>query len=209
MFQLTIHFISEVTLLNSDKYIRGLKNGDKAVFEEIYREYYTKLCYYTIRYVENLPDAEEIVQMVFVNLWEKRKELDIKTSLSSYLYKACGNSALNLLKRQKVSENYLASQEALSGVSFDDGLKTLEEEEFRKKIKEAILELPEKRREIFEMSRFEGMKYNKIADQLSISVKTVENQMSKALKFLRVALKDYTPVIAVALEVLRSIGMTK
>ncbi len=193
----------------SDKYLQALKKGNKSLFEDLYREYYVPLCYFCIKYVDSLEDAEEIVQDVFVRLWEKREEIEINTSLKSYLHKSVANSALNFIKKQKLSNKFKKDKELDSGVSFDDGLKNMEDEELQKVLKAAILELPEKRREIFELSRFEDMKYNKIAEHLSISVKTVENQMSKALKYLRIVLKDYTPVLAVAYEIIRSISSAK
>ncbi len=166
----------------SDKYLQALKKGNKSLFEDLYREYYVPLCYFCIKYVDSLEDAEEIVQDVFLRLWEKREEIEINTSLKSYLHKSVANSALNFIKKQKLSNKFKKDKELDSGVSFDDGLKNMEDEELQKVLKAAILELPEKRREIFELSRFEDMKYNKIAEHLSISVKTVENQMSQALK---------------------------
>jgi RNA polymerase sigma-19 factor, ECF subfamily len=184
---------------NSDSIIDRLKNGDRTVFEELYREYYIRLCYYCIKYVDRIEDAEEIVQDIFVKLWEKHEELEINSSISAYLHRAVQNYALNFLSKQKVKDKYILVQDRNLYEAFDDGLVKLEEEELRKILKKAILELPEKRREIFELSRFDGMKNSKIATQLSISVKTVETQMTKALKYLRIVLKDYVPMSLIAL----------
>ena len=177
--------------INKDKNIKGLKNGDIAVFEEIYRKYYAPLCHYCMRYVESEADSEEIVQDLFAKLWEKHNELEVNTSISAYLYRAVQNYALNHLSKKKTKEKYQLFQKQQVYNSFDTGQVKLEEEELRVIIKSAILELPEKRRQIFELSRFEGMKNSKIAEEMSISIKTVESQMTKALKYLRVVLKDY------------------
>lgn len=185
------------------KIVEGLKNGDKEVFEDLYKQHYVPLCYYCVKYVERLEDAEEIVQDVFVKLWDKHKETTINTSVVAYLHKAVQNNALNYLNKRKIVDRYMDAQDGKLKHSFDDGQKILEDDELRLVLKKAILELPEKRREIFEMSRFEDMKYSTIADQLSISVKTVENQMSKALKYLRVVLKEYSPVVVAAVEFYR------
>jgi len=193
----------------TDKLLIGLKNGDKSVFETIYREYYVPLCYFCVKYVDSLSDAEEIVQEVFVKVWEKHAEVEINTSLKSYLHRSVQNSALNYIKKQKIVDKYRQSEEGGSRTSYHDGQSSMEDAELRMVIKKAILELPEKRREIFELSRFEGMKYSKIADTLSISVKTVENQMTKALKYLRVVLKDYSPILIMALELYKNIGLPK
>ncbi len=183
---------------NNDIIIAGLKNGDRSIFEDLYKQYYVPLCYYCIRYVEAIEEAEEIVQDVFLKLWEKHSEIEINSSINAYLHRAVQNSALNQINKRKIVDRYMVSQESNPSLSFDDGQKKMEDEELRLVLKKAVLELPEKRREIFELSRFEGMKYSGIADQLSISVKTVESQMTKALKYLRVVLKDYTPMLAIA-----------
>ncbi len=180
---------------NQDKIIEGLKSGDKLIFEEIYREYYMPLCYYCLRYVDDIEDSEEIIQDLFLKLWDKRKELVINSSLKAYLYRSVQNYAFNYLSKKKTREKYYSLQARQIYNSFDNGYSKLEEDELRSILKYAILQLPEKRRRIFELSRFDGMKYNNIANYLSISVKTVEAQMSKALKYLRIVLKDYIPFI--------------
>jgi len=180
---------------NRDRLLEGLKNGDKLIFEEIYREYYIPLCYYCLRYTENFEDSEEIVQELFLKLWEKHKELEINSSLNAYLYRAIQNYALNFLSKEKTKDKYIVLHDRQPYDTFENGLVKLEEEELRKILKLAILKLPEKRRRIFELSRFDGLKYGKIASQLSISVKTVETQMTKALKYLRVVLKEYVPIL--------------
>ncbi len=178
---------------NNDRLIEGLKRGDKSVFEEVYHEYYIPLCYYCLKYVEESEDSEEIVQDLFLKLWEKHEELEINSSLKAYLYRAVQNYALNYLSKKKTKEKYLFHQGSQSFYNADDGLQKLESKELRIILKHALLQLPEKRRRIFELSRFEGLKYGKIASQLSISVKTVETQMTKSLKYLRIILKDYMP----------------
>ena len=183
--------------------ISDLRNGNKSVFEELYRNNYTPLLYFCIRYVENIDEAEEIVQGVFVKLWEKHSEIKITSSLSSYLHRAVQNSALNHLNRRKILNKYVISQNKDINITFTDPHKTLENIEVRQIIMRAILELPEKRREIFELSRFEGMKYKNIAKHLSISVKTVENQMTKALKYLRIVLKDHMPTLILTFLLLK------
>lgn len=178
-----------------DRLVVGLKNGDKSIFKEIYHEFYIPLCYYCLRYVEEIEDSEEIVQDLFLKLWDKREEIEINSSLKAYLYRSVQNYALNYLSKKKTKEKYLSIQGRHLYNSFDNSHLKLEEDELRAILKHAILQLPEKRRRIFELSRFDGMKYGNIANQLSISVKTVEAQMSKALKYLRVVLKDYVPVL--------------
>jgi len=175
----------------------GLKEGDKEIFEEIYRLYYAPLCFYCMRYVGDMEEAKEIVQGLFLKIWIKRSDLEINTSLKSYLYRAVQNYALNYLQQQKIKQRYVIDKEHFPVSQSQNGQLKMEEEELKKVIKRAILELPEKRRKIFELSRFEDMKYNQIAEHLAISVKTVEAQMSKSLSYLRVVLKEYLTVILI------------
>ncbi|MFK5857232.1 MAG: sigma-70 family RNA polymerase sigma factor, partial [Bacteroidota bacterium] len=144
-----------------DSIIVGLKNGDKAVFEIVYREYYSQLCFYCVKYVENFEDAEGIVQDLFVKLWELHDDLEINSSLNAYLYRAVQNYSLNFLRKQKTKDKYIVTNSSLHPVLQDSGLVKMEEDELRVILKHAILKLPEKRREIFELSRFDGFKYSK------------------------------------------------
>ena len=136
-------------------------------------------------------DAREVVQKVFLALWEKREEMDLSTSLKSYLFTSVHNRSLNVIRdRKKFSD-----EEVPEVVGEWDVSAQIESMELEKKIGEAISGLPEKCREIFELNRFEGLKYGEIADHLGISVKTVENQMSKALKVLREQLSKYLTLL--------------
>ena len=179
---------------DQQKLRKGLKEGNKEIFEEIYRQYYSPLCFYCRRYVGDIEEAKEIVQGLFLKIWIKRNELDINTSVKSYLYRAVQNYALNHLYQQKVKQKYIIDRVHFPKQSSENGQIKLEEEELKKLIKRAVLKLPDKRRKIFELSRYENMKYSQIAEHLTISVKTVEAQMSKSLKYLRLVLKEYLPV---------------
>lgn len=182
---------------NQQRLILGIKNGDRAIFEEVYRLYYTPLCFYSARYVGDIDEAEEIVQNLFFKVWLNRESMDISNSLKSYLYRSVQNHSLNYLNQNIVKNKYILDKKHLLTANYDTGQQRLEDEELQKILKRALLQLPEKRRKIFELSRFNGLKYNQIAEQLTISVKTVETQMTKALKHLREVFKEYIPLIAV------------
>lgn len=176
---------------------KGLKEGNKEVFEELYRAYYSPLCFYCLRYVDDMEDAKEIVQGLFLKIWIKRTELKINISVKSYLYRAVQNDALNHLQQKKHKQKYIFDKEHLPNYISENGQLKLEEEELKNVINRAILKLPSKRRKIFELSRDENMKYAQIAEHLAISVKTVEAQMTKSLKYLRIVLKEYLPVLLI------------
>lgn len=161
---------------------------DPAQFELAYKQYFTMLVGFAYNYVEDADTAEDIVQELFSNIWNQSDTIEIRTNLKSYLFGAVRNACLNHLKHQKVVASH--AQETMQ-VDHSDQVDLLEMDELQEKINEVLDQLPEKRRQIFEMSRFEGKKYHEIAAELDISVKTVETQMSRTLKVLREALGNY------------------
>lgn len=174
-----------------DSLLEGLKAGDKKIFDEIFRLYYPALTIHCLRFVPDQDLAEEIVQDVFVKLWLRRNDIVVTSSLKAYLYRATQNHALNYLNQLKIQERYRQFVGFQTYNGSESPLEKLQEKDLEERIKEAVLSLPEKRREVFELSRHEGMKNKEIAEKLNISVKTVENQMTKALEYLRMKLKDY------------------
>ncbi|MFZ4547856.1 MAG: RNA polymerase sigma-70 factor [Bacteroidales bacterium] len=170
-------------------YIKGLKEGDHFVFEQIFREYYPLLCNFARRYTTDKALAEEVVQDFFCRLWDKQNEINITTGLSSYLRKSVLNHCLNFTRKLEIERkfvNYGENLEELYGTNDFDSNSELSEH-----LDMALAQLPEKRREIFELSRFEGLKYHEIAEKLNINIKTVETQMTRSLDFMRKYLKDF------------------
>ncbi|RIW17456.1 RNA polymerase sigma-70 factor [Algoriphagus lacus] len=183
-----------------------IKSGQVPAFEMLFKTYYQSLCRYATTYLKDPDEAEEIVQAAFIGIWEKRASISIETSIKSYLYRTVRNSCLNELKHEQVKQKYLSSkltEEEKTTFPADQEAIHVELEE---KIRQAIGRLPEQCRLIFTMSRFEELKYQEIADQLNLSVKTVENQMGKALKLMRIHLKEYLPLIAVLMNRLLELG---
>lgn len=178
----------------------AIQSGHTPAFEMLFKTYYQPLCRYATSYLKDADSAEEVVQAAFIGLWEKRKTITIETSLKSYLYRAIRNSCLNELKHGQVKQKYFAQEslkeEAQSAPADHLAIHT----ELEEKIRAAIQTLPEQCRLIFRMSRFEELKYQEIADQLNLSVKTVENQMGKALKIMRTQLKEYLPLLAILMS---------
>ncbi len=144
-----------------------------------------------------MDQAEEIVQEMFFNFWQKREKTEISISLEAYLFRSVRNACLNYLKHLKIREQYrLATNQELRNKEQEvhDHVVALE---LHDRIENAIDQLPTERRRIFKMSRYEELKYKEIAERLGISVKTVEVQMSKALKFLRQHLSDYLSIFII------------
>ncbi len=176
---------------NTDKEILGLlkTNGQKAM-EIIYNQYYNYLCHATYKILNDSVATEDIVQDVLMEIWKKKDKLDITISLKAYLRRASINKALNHLRGKKMKfEDDDSYTETF--VDTDDSQEKLEYLELSEVINKAIESLPEKCRLVFSMSRFESMTYQEISDKLEISIKTVENQISKALRILRSRVKEY------------------
>lgn len=173
-----------------------LKEGDDhAAYVEIYDRYQALLYVYACKIVKDQDEAEDIVQEIFVSLWDKRSEIVFHTSLSSYLYSAVRYKFINLLDRKKVRSDYCASlQNFIDQGDFvtDDYIR---EKEFHSIIEQQIHLLPEKMRRIFIMSRKQNKSNKEIADELSISEKTIRNQVNNALNILRVKLGLFTFLI--------------
>lgn len=136
--------------------------------------------------------AEDIVQQVFYKLWKNKDRIMLHQSLVAYLYKAVYHDCLNHLKHQKVKDTYKVDVTANEPI-VNDATDTAKLRQLQQHLQIALNELPEQCRAIFQMSRFEELKYLEIANRLGISIKTVENQMGKALKILRCKLADYLP----------------
>lgn len=164
----------------------------------LFKQYYQPLVNYCFTLVKDRADAEDIVQHVFSNLWQKKNELDIQISVKAYLYRSVYNAGLNRIKQNAVRASYASDARY---VMASESVETGEHNELKEKISQAIEQLPEQCAKIFKMSRFDEMKYQEIADALNISVKTVENQMGKALKILREQLKDYLTIILIVLGI--------
>jgi RNA polymerase sigma-70 factor (ECF subfamily) len=168
-----------------------IKKGNEKAFEILFHKYYAHLCSYAAKIINDDAAAEEIVQDFFVKLWEKREQLFIETSLKNYFFRSVKNLCLNYIQHNKTKLRY--AQVVISEVenTFSDD-SNYPEVDLSEKIEESINSLPEKRQEIFRLSRQEGLKYHEIAQKLNISIKTVETQMSLAIKTLRDKLKNYS-----------------
>ncbi|HSY76298.1 MAG TPA: RNA polymerase sigma-70 factor [Bacteroidia bacterium] len=169
----------------------SIQKGDIMAFESVFKAHYKPLCSYAMAMLKDIDQADEVVQQVFCKIWERRSSLQITSSVKAYLYRSVRNDCLNQIKHTKIKEQYIKHSTDHLNRSSDSASHKLLGRELEIKIQEAIDELPEQCAVIFRLSRFEELKYKEIAEQLSISIKTVENQMGKALKLLRVKLAEY------------------
>lgn len=176
---------------NDTDLFKKVKLGDEKAFELLFKSFYQKLCNYACNMLKDIEEAEEIVQKVFINIWEKREHIEIETSLKSYLYRSVNNTCLNKIKQNNIYGLHHQIIKVSQPQSEDSTNQQMESSELGTAINEAVALLPEQCRLVFQLSRFEGMKHIEIAEQLGISPKTVENHIGKALKILRDQLKNY------------------
>ena len=179
-----------MNLTEENEWFEKVKTGDIKAYEFIFHRYYGALCAFSSVIIHDEAAAEEIVQDFFVKLWEKRNQINIETSVKNYFFRSVKNLCLNHIQHNKIKMRY-SQQMMTEAEKHLPGEEHFEDFELYEKIEESILSLPEKRREIFRLSREEGLKYREIADRLQISVKTVEAQMGLAIKTLREKLKNY------------------
>jgi len=176
-------------LLHSDvEIIKAIGKGNSVVFKQVFMSHYESLCRYAYTILKNAEEAEDVVQSMFVKIWEKREGLEVKHTIRSYLFKAVYHQCINQLEHRTVKLKHQVH------IAHETHAETQLPETFQHELEEniiaAINSLPDQCRIIFMMSRYDELRYAEIASNLNISVNTVENQISKALKILRVKLKD-------------------
>ncbi|QGY45020.1 RNA polymerase sigma-70 factor [Maribellus comscasis] len=187
--------MSKTTNYPDNFLLAELRNGEERAFDFIFRKYYKALCAQAVAYVSDLDIAQSQVQECFIKLWEKRSNAAKIENIASYLSLMVRNQCIDYLRKSKSIAN-LHQKTGVENVQNTTG-DTVLYHEFEEKLIIALASLPERSREAFEYSRFEGLSYTQIAERMGISVKAVEGLMSRALKVLRVELKDYLPIVII------------
>ena len=194
--------VSSDVLVNPESYyLNGLQLGDSVAFKKMFDNYYKILVAVSYKILEDKEMAESVVQDVFVNLWTNRESAQI-SSLKGYLVVSVKNRSLNEIKRAKRFVSYDTNKtHQFSDSQFEcqPDVDTMEH------ILNCINELPEQRRKVFKMNRLDGLKYAEIATELNLSIKTVEAQMSSALKFMREKLSVYKDFVTVGIVLMTSV----
>ena len=172
-------------MLNDRDRLRRIRQGDIKQFETLFKSSYISLLNYAQTILKDRDTAEEIVQELFYVMWRDREKIDIMTSINGYLFRAVYNRCIHYIEHQKVVSRYESEVKGDRGIDQNDPVEILKYNELHEKIAVILEKLPERCARIFCMNRFEGLKYSEIAQQLAISVKTVEANMGKALKEFR------------------------
>ncbi len=170
--------------------IGRIRQGDVKQFESLFRSSYVSLVRYAKTLLKDHDTAEEIVQDLFCRIWKDREKINIESSLNGYLFRAVHNSCLHYIEHSRIVEKHAEEMSFRQQESPESPSDILNYKELQAKIASILEKLPERCGKIFYMNRFEGLKYNEIAEKLSVSVKTVEANMGKALKEFRKELTE-------------------
>lgn len=168
-----------------------LKSGDNSAFSTIFSAYYRDLVLFAARFTKDQENAEEVVQDIFVKLWEDHESIKIDISLKSFLLRSVQNKCIDMIRHRKIKDahsSYVLENHSLFECDTDNYVLF---SELREQIDRTLNRLPDELSGTFRMSRFKGLKYDEIAEILNVSVRTIEVRISKALNVLRTELKDY------------------
>lgn len=169
--------------------VTRVRLNDKNAFKVLYDRYSKKIYFFSLKYIRNTVEAEELVQSVFINVWENRRSLDPDNSVKSYIYKSAINYIFNYLKKKKIQNRFIESQMHQDENQSENLYEEVFFHDLEKSIETVVVTLPSQQQRIFRMSRYDGLSYQEIAAKLELSLRTVENQMYRALKTLKTALK--------------------
>lgn len=175
--------MKHIPLINEALLVRGLAKGNLLAFNTLYGHYSGRLYRFSYGYLKSDVESEELVQEVFIKIWETRSKLKSYFSFKSYIF----TIAINIIRKHFKSKAYI-SRYFESEVYNDFDIQTSEKityDSLLQYIKNLVETMPERRREIFQKSRFEGQSIKEIAEELNISHKTIENQLTEALRFIR------------------------
>lgn len=178
--------------ISDEQLLLGLKAGKTSSLEQLFMRYYDALVRFVVPILKDEDASRDTVQEVFTRIWEKREKLQDDTRIKSYLYMAVRNQAINVLRKEERVQWVNEEQEMEAMAPREEStMKKVEEKDLQSRLQKALDAIPPKCRQVFELSRFEGMSYQQIAEAMEISIKTVENQMSKALQIMRKELLPY------------------
>jgi RNA polymerase sigma-70 factor (family 1) len=181
----------DIDLNSSDNlYAIRIRNDDKDAFKLLYNRYNKKIYYFSLRYLGNNDEAEELVQSVFISIWEHRKSLDERLNVKSYIYRAAVNYIYNYLKKKAIRTRFIETELEKDAVLSNQTLDLVLFNDLEKSINLIVKELPPQQQKIFRLSRFDGLSHEKIAKHLDLSIRTVENQIHRSLSIIKNKLKD-------------------
>jgi RNA polymerase sigma-70 factor (ECF subfamily) len=184
--------MKDIILYNDEELMQEIKAGNMFAFDELYRKYNKKLYKFGYSILKSTEEAENLIQDVFLNLWENRYKVEKNSSIKSYVFTITYNSAISIIRKKTRESQFIEYLKTLQDINVEPVNVELEYNELTNKLDEIIKELPKRQKEVYLLHKVEGLKYNEIAERLNISVNTIENHMSHALKTIRKKLGNYS-----------------
>jgi RNA polymerase sigma-70 factor (ECF subfamily) len=184
--------MKDIILYNDEELMQEIKAGNMFAFDELYRKYNKKLYKFGYSILKSTEEAENLIQDVFLNLWENRYKVEKNSSVKSYVFTITYNSAISIIRKKARESQFIEYLKTLQDINVEPADVELEYNELTSKLDEIIKELPKRQKEVYLLHKVEGLKYNEIAERLNISVNTIENYMSHALKTIRKKLGNYS-----------------
>jgi RNA polymerase sigma-70 factor (ECF subfamily) len=184
--------MKDIILYNDEELMQEIKAGNMFAFDALYRKYNKKLYKFGFSILKSTEEAENLIQDVFLNLWENRHKVEKNSSIKSYVFTITYNSAISIIRKKARESQFIEYLKTLQDISVEAVNVELEYNELTNKLDEIIKGLPQRQKEVYLLHKVEGLKYNEIAERLNISVNTIENHMSHALKTIRKKLGNYS-----------------
>lgn len=184
--------MKDFILYSDEELMREIKADNMFAFDVLYRKYSKKLYKFGYSILKSQEEAENLIQDVYLNLWENRYKVEKNASIKYYLFTIAYNSAITIIRKKARESEFVEYVKTLQEINEDPVNMELEYNELVNKLDEIIRELPQRQKEVYLLHKVEGLKYSEIAERLNISVNTIENHMSRALKTIREKLGNYS-----------------
>jgi len=187
--------MKDFILYSDEELMQEMKAGNMFAFDIIYKKYCKRLYKFGYSILKTQEETENLIQDVFLNLWENRHKVEKDSSVKSYVFTIAYNSAISILRKKARETTFIEYLKSLQVVNEEPSNVELEYNELTKKLDEIVQALPKRQKEVYRLHRVEGLKYNEIAERLGISVNTIENHMGRALKTIREKLRNYSLIV--------------
>jgi RNA polymerase sigma-70 factor (family 1) len=184
--------MKEIASYSDEALMREIKADNMFAFDVLYKKYSKKVYKFGYSILKSKEDSENLIQDVFLNLWENRIKVEKDSSIKSYLFTITYNSAISIIRKKSRESQFVEYLKSLQDTTEEPVSAELEYNELSHKLDEIIAVLPPRQKEVFQLHRIEGLSYNQIAERLGISVNTIENHMARALKTMRKKLGNYS-----------------
>ena len=188
--ELTTKALYRNCLYSESNLALNLKKGDKRAFETIFDQYKSKLYFFALGYLHSPYEAEDVLQNTFLSLWEHRHSIDETLSVKNYLYKTVVNNIYNFLKQEGIKRKHIDFTLTYALEEDDYSQRSIYFNDLKQRIESLVEHLPAQQQKIFKLSRWDGLSHDDIARQLGLSVRSVENQVYRALKFIKEHLQE-------------------